>query len=389
MTIQFLTGDCREVLRTLLDASVDSCVTDPPYELNFMGRDWDRSGVAFEPDTWRAVLRVLKPGGHLLAFGGTRTFHRLVCAIEDVGFEIRDAIMWHYGSGFPKSLSIALEYERRLCRQIKRDGHTVWVYFDDGKDMARDPPFRDPGANEWVGHGTALKPATEIICLARKPLSEKTVAANVLEHGTGALNIDGCRVHGEDAQGGAYTVKRLKPGATLNKTGGNWRPEDGGVEFHGEMKPGRWPANVIHDGSEEVLAGFPDSKGQQGDLTGHSKDRKSKGIYGDFAPARDALKRGDSGSAARFFYAAKASKKERAGSKHPTVKPLALMRYLCRLVTPPGGTVLDPFAGTGTTGQAALQEGFDAILIELDAEHVGVAEKRCRDDAPLFSGEVA
>jgi site-specific DNA-methyltransferase (adenine-specific) len=377
--------DCVDVLRLLPESSIDSVVCDPPYGLEFMGKAWDtftgagmsKPGIGERRIEWPSfvgsntkrcrecsllighggspckcptpkpynaalprlqgfgkwcelwaieVLRVLRPGGHLVAFSGTRTYHRMACAIEDAGFEIRDQIGWAYGSGFPKSRNIG-------------DG--------------------------W---GTALKPAWEPICLARKPLIG-TVATNVLEHGTGAINIDGCRVHADDAQGGEYTVKRLKPGATLNATGGNWRPEEGGVEYHGEMKPGRWPANLIHDGSEDALAAFPESAGQQGDLVGHSHGRKSQGIYGDLPAARDALARNDSGSAARFFYTAKADAEDRLGSKHPTVKPLDLMQWLVRLVTPKGGMVLDPFAGTGTTGEAAWREGMRATLIEREPEY--------------------
>jgi site-specific DNA-methyltransferase (adenine-specific) len=242
-----------------------------------------------------------------------------------------------------------------------------------------------PEAAAWEGWGTALKPAREPICLARKPLIG-TVAANVLAHGTGALNIDGCRIHADDAQGGKYTVKRRKPGATLNKSGGNWRPEEG-VEFHGEMKPGRWPANLIHDGSAEVVALFPQSDGQAGTVRGTEPSAPTKDIYGRFGGRVRSEARGDTGSAARFFnafppegeplrYCPKAAKADRAGSRHPTVKPIALMRWLCRLVTPPGGTILDPFAGSGTTGVAALAEGFAPILIERDANYAADLRRR-------------
>jgi len=354
-------GDCLDVMRGMADNSVDAIVTDPPYELGFMGNSWDASGIANSVEMWREALRVLKPGGHLLAFSGSRTYHRMTVAIEDAGFEIRDQIMWVYGSGFPKSKNL--------------DG-------------------------TWEGWGTALKPAHEPIAVARKPLVG-TVAANVLAFGTGALNIDGCRVHSDDAQGGEYSVKRFAPGASVNKDG-NWRQD---VEFVGEMKPGRWPANLIHDGSVEVLAAFPDAPGQQGDLTGHSKDRLSKGIFGDMKAARDAIARGDSGSAARFFYCAKASRADRNegctssdvpavateatmrereiadwparnGNHHPTVKPTDLMAYLARLVTPPGGLVLDPFMGSGSTGKACMREGFRFIGIDMTPEYVEIARAR-------------
>ena len=213
MTYEVLHGDCRALMAEMEGCSVDSVVTDPPYELGFMGREWDSTGVAYDVATWAEALRVLKPGGWLVAFGGSRTYHRMACAIEDAGFEIRDQIMWIYGSGFPK------------------------------------------GGNR-DGKGTCLKPAHEPIVLARKPLIG-SVARNEAAFGTGALNIDACRIHADDAQGGAYTVKRLKPGATLEKTGGNWRPEDSDVLYHGEMKAGRWPANIAHDGSDDVVGGFP------------------------------------------------------------------------------------------------------------------------------------
>lgn len=371
--ITLFVGDCLDVLRGMPVNSVDSIVTDPPYGLSFMGKAWDGSVPGAE--MWAEVLRVLKPGGHLLAFAGTRTQHRMACAIEDAGFEIRDMIGWAYGSGFPKS-------------------HDVGKKVEDRK-----------------GWGTALKPAWEPITVARKPL-EGTVAKNVLSHGTGALNIDGCRVHGEDAQGGDYTVKRLKPGATLNKTGGNWRPDEG-VEYHGNLKPGRWPANIIHDGSDEVVACFPEKAGAAAPVTRRGSD-KFRNAYGKFAGNVDeagSTFRGDSGSAARFFYCAKASKADRdhgldhleeqqfvqwqtgngASGKpssmsegrdtrrkntHPTVKPTDLMRYLCRLVTPPGGVVLDPFMGSGSTGRGAVLEGFRFIGIEMEAEYVDFARAR-------------
>lgn len=209
MTYEVLHGDCRALMAEMEGCSVDSVVTDPPYELGFMGREWDSTGVAYDVATWAEALRVLKPGGWLVAFGGSRTYHRMACAIEDAGFEIRDQIMWIYGSGFPK------------------------------------------GGNR-DGKGTCLKPAHEPIVLARKPLIG-SVARNEAAFGTGALNIDACRIHADDARGGAYTVKRLKPGATLEKTGGNWRPEDSDVLYHGEMKAGRWPANIVHDGSDDVV----------------------------------------------------------------------------------------------------------------------------------------
>jgi len=363
-----LTGDCRVLMAGMDADSVDSIVTDAPYELGFMGSSWDNTGVAYDVETWRAAYRVIKPGGFLLCFGGSRTYHRMACAIEDAGFEIRDQIMWIYGSGFPK------------------------------------------GGNR-DGKGTCLKPAHEPIVMARKPF-KGSVAANEARYGTGAINIDACRIHGDDAQGGTYTVKRLKPGATLEKTGGNWRPEEGGVEYHGEMKPGRWPANVIHDGSDDVLGCFPDAPGQ---MAASRDDQRTQGnVYGVITKHGGRIhqpRNDDTTTAARFYYCAKASKADRdeglddfdpqafvqfqtgngesgkASSlsdgretqyrnTHPTVKPTALMRYLVRLVTPVGGTVLDPFTGSGSTGKAAVLEGRSFIGCELTEAYVPIARAR-------------
>jgi len=326
MQYQIFNLDCRDVMSLYLeDNSVDAIVTDPPYGLSFMGKDWDHGvpGIEF----WKEMLRVLKPGGHLLSFGGSRTYHRMASAVEDAGFEIRDQIMWVYGSGFPKSLN----------------GH-------------------------WGG--TALKPAHEPLVLARKPLIG-TVAANVLAHGTGGLNIDGCRV---GTNGGTRLEVAVKKGDGIYKGGintGNFGDEIPGL--------GRWPANLIHDGSDEVVSCFPDAKGQQGALIGHSKKR-GNGIYGEFPPANDAIKRVEAETtAARFFYAAKASKKDRDdGNAHPTVKPTDLMAYLCRLVTPAGGVVLDPFMGSGSTGKAAIKEGFRFIGAEREAAYYAIAEARLK-----------
>lgn len=315
-------GDCLEWLPRLPENSVDACVTDPPYHLStakrfgaenaapaksngatgvykrasagFMGQQWDGGGVAFDPETWAAVYRVLKPGAHLVAFGGSRTYHRLACAVEDAGFEIRDQIMWLYGSGFPKSSN---------------------------------------QKGEWEGWGTALKPAHEPIVLARKPF-KTTVAKNLAERGCGALNIDGCRV-GTDAPPPATTRGGFKNSYEASRS--NWGAGDP-YEPHTE---GRWPANVCHDGSDEVV--------------------------------------GMLGEPARFFYCAKASKKDRGeGNNHPTVKPTALMQWLCRLITPPGGVILDPFMGSGSTGKAATREGFGFIGIEQDEKYMAIAEARVR-----------
>jgi DNA modification methylase len=334
-------GDSREVLATLETASVDSVVCDPPYALvgvrdmpvgkfgersddekerrrverGFMGKTWDTGETAFAAEFWREVLRVLKPGGHLVAFSGTRTYHRLACAIEDAGFEIRDQLAWAYGSGFPKSHNIG------------------------------------------NGYGTALKPAWEPIVLARKPLIG-TVAANVLAHGTGALNIDGCRIE-HDASVNLTAVQRQTDRSTFQSQGA-------GHEQATYNSAGRWPANLIHDGSEEVVSLFPADAGGRwgGERVGGGATTREMSFG-----MTDGRSLDDTGSAARFFYTSKADADDRLGSKHPTVKPVDLMQWLVRLVTPKGGLVLDPFSGTGTTGEAAWREGMRAILIEREEEY--------------------
>lgn len=380
MTYEILRGDCIAVMRGMPDNSVDSIVTDPPYELGFMGKAWDASGIANSVEMWREALRVLKPGGHLLAFSGSRTYHRMVCAIEDAGFEIRDQIMWVYGSGFPKSLDVskaidkAAGAEREIVseRPASGIGHngTAFGGHAEGATQKFDAGPATDAARQWEGWGTALKPAHEPICVARKPLVG-TVAANVLAHGTGALNIDGCRVGGE---GGTRLVAVTKKGDGIFQGGVN-------TGAFGEVVPGlgRWPANLIHDGSDEVLALFPESNGSgpARTLKRGARDGEGWGMADEPGELRDA----GTGSAARFFYCAKASKSDRGpGNTHPTVKPLALMRYLLRLVTPPGGHALDPFAGSGSTIVAGLQEGFRMTGIELIDEHADIAERRAEDE---------
>ena len=363
-------------MKEMPDNSVDSIVTDPPYELGFMGKSWDSTGIAFNVEVWQEAIRVLKPGGHLIAFSGSRTYHRMAVAIEDAGFEIRDQIMWVYGSGFPKSHNIAKAIQKASGVEpigFKENEGANFL----GGDWNATPRqlFMPPTvgvAAEWDGWGTALKPAHEPMVLARKPLIG-TVANNVLTYGTGGLNIDGARVGSEG--GTARDGKADQP----NESG--WENMRG----HGvaQLNSGRWPANFIHDGSDEVF-----------DLLGEP---------------------------ARFFYCAKASKRDRnegldgfigkeIGAKgnglarkcatcsasvidgcecvdrtfinpiranhHPTVKPTDLMRYLVRLVTPQGGVVLDPFMGSGSTGKACAYEGFDFIGIEQSAEYVEIAEAR-------------
>ena len=395
-------GDCLEILPTLPADSIDSIVTDPPYGLSFMGKDWDHGipGVAF----WSEALRVAKPGAHLLAFGGTRTFHRLTCAIEDAGWEIRDCIMWVYGSGFPKSHDVSKAIDREAGAERKEKiGVSKGKGYSDQQKKNKEHGFREyknglpfesadrniyapatEAAQRWQGRGTALKPAWEPIIVARKPLAG-TVAENVLAHGAGALNIDGCRVgdfqnttpSGVDRRNAALAEAGYRPGTYQM---GEKRPD---------TPPGRWPANLIHDGSDEVVGAFP--------VTGPSNVRRPTGeaIYGgnslNSTVTTDTTVRGVSdngGSAARFFYCAKASNRDRGeGNSHPTVKPTDLMRYLCRLVTPPGGVVLDPFMGSGSTGKAAMLEGFGFIGIEQEAEYVEIARARiaaAKPDMPLL-----
>lgn len=339
---ELIEGDARAALTTVEAGSADAVVTDPPYGLKFMGRAWDGAdAAAFDPAFWALVLAALKPGGHLVAFGGTRTCHRMVCAIEDAGFEVRDQLAWMYGSGLPKSLKVAKAIDR-----------------------AAGTPG-SPEAAAWDGWGTALKPAHEPIVLARKPLVG-TVAANVLAHGVGALNIDACRVATVDdcaRPGGANTSAVYAQDAWTKKA--VFPPSS----WHAN---GRWPANVVHDGSDEVVAAFPHTHcaGKAGLAAGGKIHGSNNHIYGLFNRKEPLFRHGGGpGPAARFFYSAKASPADRAGSRHPTVKPVSLMRWLVRMITPPGGLVLDPFAGSGTTGAAALAEGCRALLIEREAEY--------------------
>lgn len=400
--------------------SVDSVVCDPPYHLTsivkrfgadgaapakdrdglyarasagFMGKQWDGGDIAFRPETWAEVLRVLKPGGHLLAFGGTRGYHRMTCAIEDAGFEIRDSIMWLYGWGFPKSHDVSKGIDKTAGVEREVVGQETLTndirggaLLDVAHGTVRPALVRDktiatsPEAQQWQGWGTALKPAYEPIVVARKPLIG-TVAENVLRHGTGAINVDGCRV-GTTRDVPASLLKNKTPNEVFGEYGGG-HPR--------ELDPniGRWPANVIHDGSEEVLAAFPETGESKagGRSTGRNFGQEHSNA---FSKDRERTGHNDNGgSAARFFYSAKADQSDRLGSKHPTVKPVDLMAYLCRLVTPPGGTVLDPFAGSGSTGMACLREGFDAVLIEREAEYVADIKRRIAhvsgEDAPLFT----
>lgn len=395
MTCQIIHGDCKAELQNLINLGIqiDSIVTDPPYELGFMNKEWDNTGIAYDVEMWKLCLEILKPGGHLLSFGGSRTYHRMACAIEDAGFEIRDQIMWIYGQGFPKSLDIskAIDKKAKAKREIlgyksaniNRPQTNKWKISNQiidgdafngvkGQLKAISLPVTDL-AKQWDGWGTALKPAHEPIVLARKPLLEKTVAENVIKHGTGGINIDGCRV---GVDGG--TMKGSKPQGAGHGIYG--------AGLHGScdikvLDLGRFPANLIHDGSDDVeeeFAKYGESKSIRA-----PRNKLGANVYGGMTfnktiTGDNGMIRGhnDFGLASRFFYCAKASKKDRLDSKHPTVKPLSLMRYLCRLITPPNGTILDPFAGTGTTGQAALEESFKAILIEKEDEYIQDIKKR-------------
>ncbi len=420
MMIDLLHGDCRDRLKELADNSIDSIVTDPPYELGFMGKSWDSTGVAYDVTVWQECLRVLKPGGHLLAFGGSRTYHRLAVAIEDAGFQIRDQIMWVYGSGFPKSLNIRKAIDKAAGQNIEKGGAFNVVggshksnggskFRSDHRNYVK-PKGQTAEAKDWDGWGTALKPAHEPIVMARKPL-DGTVANNVLTYGVGGMNIDGCRV-GADG-GGTNCNNRNEHGRCLGHN--NAGRSTSGETVHGAESGalGRFPANFIHDGSDEVLELFPNTK--SGKLNTSSINSPNK-IYGN-RPKNLATNfdYADSGSAARFFYCAKANKKDRnegldgfeerwkaaaefrpnhmekalegesgnpfgrfqpTQNHHPTVKPTDLMRYLCRLVTPPNGTVLDPFTGSGSTGKAAVLEGFNFIGVEQSEEYLAIAKAR-------------
>ncbi len=419
-------GDCLEVLRSLPDCSVDSVVTDPPYGLSFMGKRWDYDVPSVE--IWAECLRVLKPGGHLLAFAGTRTQHRMAVRIEDAGFEIRDMIAWVYGSGFPKSLDVSKAIDKAAGAEREVVGSKVtgralggsnWREGDAGGQEV--VPITAPTtteAKQWEGWGTALKPALEPITVARKPLIG-TVAENVLQHGTGAINVDGGRV-GTEELANPSGISNAMGGVTIGKYQGGNQDYSGS----GATNPlGRWPANFIHDGSEEVVALFPDTKsGKMGPWNNRTTNGSPNGIYGKFDEEHPLSETyGDSGSAARFFYCAKASKADRdegcdklqersagecvdrvegsagmespragagrtSGSRnhHPTVKPTDLMRYLCRLVTPPSGIVLDPFMGSGSTGKAAMLEGFAFVGIEREAEYIEIAKARIQSAVGLL-----
>ena len=362
------------------DNHFTSVITDPPYELGFMGKKWDSSGIAYNVDMWKEVLRVLKPGGHLLSFGGTRTYHRMACAIEDAGFEIRDMIEWVYGSGFPKSLNVGKavdklqgnEREDLGIPKVYGDGH-VQNYGGEKQGYhewkAKGIETQTKGTSEFEGYGSALKPSHEPICLARKPLSEKTVAENVLKWGTGALNIDESRIGtGEDKIKGGCINRKEKPDSAAKHAMGNQDIKDACYS------QGRWPANLIHDNSEEVRECFPEAGKGNGkgayNYAGREYDNKDTSMFnGDKPQAPSNFN--DSGNASRFFksiiYTAKASKAERAGSTHPTIKPKALIEYLVKLSAPPkDALILDPFIGSGTLGCVCEKLGIRYVGMDLD-----------------------
>ena len=411
-----INADCIEHMNTMPPESVDSIVTDPPYHLTskngqskgFMGKEWDGGAIAFRTEVWEAALRVAKPGAYLLAFGGTRTFHRMAVAIEDAGWEIRDTVMYVYGTGFPKSHNVSKAIDKEAGAEREIVGQRV--HARKGVKIAEERTAIGAGsfgeerignvtvpatdaAKQWDGWGTALKPAWEPILVCRKPL-DGTVAQNVLAHGTGAMNIDGCRVVGEDVP-----INRLE---SWSGFGQEIRPN-----YEQEINnKGRWPANLIHDGSDEVVALFPETApSRQGKPRGTAK----KGLFANSEFNKVGTEHNDSGSAARFFYCAKANKSDRNEgleefdlkreadrvsddgvggdnprnrtnklklNHHPTVKPTALMRYLCKLVTRLGGVVLDPFCGSGSTGKAAILEGFRFIGIEKEFEYCEIANAR-------------
>jgi site-specific DNA-methyltransferase (adenine-specific) len=452
-------GDCFDVLKTLADCSVDAIVTDPPYGLGkapdpvkvmaawvsqgyfevegsgFMGKKWD--AFVPQPIIWKEVFRVLKPGGHLLAFAGTRTQDWMAMSIRFAGFEIRDMIAWVYGSGFPKSMDVSKaidkaagaeragtgEFVRGGCRAARGGTELVGSESIESAKWKQLTAPATPEAGQWAGWGTALKPALEPITLARKPFAD-TVAANVLKHGTGAINVDGCRVGTNDKLSGGHAT------AGQQMTGGwerPWMSDPEAVAANAERSRqsvakaealGRWPANFIHDGSGEVTALFPESNSARANGNPNNPKRGANHTATSYGQGNDqeTCDYRDSGSAARFFYCAKASKKDRnegcekldrkisarscqaqaeakrgnvveceggafnkarlALNHHPTVKPTELMRYLCRLVTPPGGLILDPFMGSGSTGKAAMLEGFRFIGIEQEAEYLEIAKAR-------------
>lgn len=446
--IQLFSGDNRESLRRLIDQGVrvHSVVTDPPYGLvsiqkrfgkdgaaaartegndgsfarlsgGFMGKVWDATGIERDPEFWRLIWEILLPGGYVFAFSGSRTGHWQACAMETAGFIMHPMHGWVFGSGFPKAhaadkaidkhLKVKGSYDgvkpghegfkgrnmssvQSLKGTMGGEGGFARPWMDDAEAVDRYHSAYVPGSPEaaqWEGwaYGTQTqKPALEPIYLGQKPFSEKTGAANLLKHGVGAVNIDGCRVGYQNAEDQASAKPQGRATAKVGALAGKTQHDGDRSEFVPDNTKGRHPANLILDGSPEVVAMFPNSKDQQGAVQGTEPSRtggEGTNCYGEYGARPAAPVRGDDGSAARFFhqftpdadplfYHPKAGKSDRAGSKHPTVKPIALMQYLIRHITPPGGVVLDPFAGSGTTAEAALREGFDCILMEAEPDYV-------------------
>jgi DNA modification methylase len=392
MTYKILHGNNLDILPTLPDNSVDSIVTDPPYELGFMGKKWDSSGIAYSVELWQQCLRVLKPGGHLLAFSGSRTYHRMVVAIEDAGFEIRDMISWISNKTFPKSLNIGKAIDKAAGAKrevigkhsppagksaVMTGSRTVteagfWARGDTDVDITA--PATDE-AKHWDGWGTGLKPTVEPIVMARKPV-EGTIANNVLKYGTGGINIDGSRISTEDSFGGGA---KGSSGFAADYDGEGWTP---GSDL------GRWPANVVLDPYTAQL--LDEQSGLQVRGNAGSKQVTDFRFMGE-SKGKQKLIQGvtDKGGASRFFYVAKASKRDRNEgidlNNHPTVKPTTLMEYLIKLVTPPGGVVLDPFTGSGSTGKAAILQGFDFIGIEMTEEYLPIIEGRLKHAEQLVA----
>lgn len=383
--MKLINADCIAAMKEMPDNSVDSIVTDPPYELGFMGKSWDSSGIAFNVEVWTEALRVLKPGGHLIAFSGSRTYHRMAVAIEDAGFEIRDQIMWIYGSGFPKSHNISKRIDKAENTEVWQNNNYgggnskcekcgKWMISGSPCQCPKEPiEYKTDAAKQWDGWGTALKPAHEPMVLARKPLIG-TVANNVLTYGVGGLNIDASRV----GQG----TGEIKIVEYPDIRGNNYNNANGVVEYTIKDQ-GRWPANIIHDGSDEVVEYFGEparffycakaskrdrNEGLDG-IVGKEVGAKGNGLARKCATCSASVLDGCDCPDRTFVNPVKAN-------HHPTVKPTDLMRYLCKLVTPFGGIILDPFMGSGSTGKAAILDGFDFIGIEQSEEYIKIAEAR-------------
>jgi site-specific DNA-methyltransferase (adenine-specific) len=423
--MELLLGDCKNKLKELEDNSIDAIVTDPPYGLSFMGKKWDYDVPSI--DIWKECLRVLKPGGYLLSFAGTRTQHRMAVNIEDAGFEIRDMIAWVYGSGFPKSLNIGKAVDKLQGNEREdlgehepfgregRSGSGKAKFGVEGWDT-KPKVHLTKGTSQWEGWGTALKPALEPITVARKPLGEKTVAENCLKWGVGGINIDGCRVgfdmsNKEDVHAVDQWARQSKSGVKVFNQEGSAKLQ----EFNQKAPTGRFPANLIHDGSDEVVGLFPNTKSTP--RTPTNGGTGGVGVNTNFQRGNETSEYADSGSASRFFYCAKASKRERnigcediedkavistsnggrenvkmtvggaslkgenkvpepTKNNHPTVKPIALMEYLVKLVSREGQVVLDPFMGSGTTGMACKKLNREFIGIEMMPEYMEIAKAR-------------